>query len=139
MDLDKLMIGVLVFSVYIVTGTLFMVDINTNYAYAGVNLSTEDFSSVYDTSGKLYNTSQDLKGSILGGNVDDDETENSMFRGVFSALRSVKISFELIGDIVNSIANVLPIPHYFISFALAALALTISFALIYIIFRIAKG
>ncbi len=115
MDLDKLMIGVLVFSVYIVTGTLFMVDINTNYAYAGVNLSTEDFSSVYDTSGKLYNTSQDLKGSILGGNVDDDETENSMFRGVFSALRSVKISFELIGDIVNSIANVLPIPNYFIT------------------------
>ena len=139
MDLDKLILGILVFSVFIVTGSLFMSDINTNYAYAGVNLSTEDFSAVYDTSEKLYNTSQDTKTSILGGNVDDEETENSIFRGTFSALRAVKISLELIGDIINSMANVLPIPPYFISFALAALALTISFALIYIIFRIAKG
>lgn len=139
MDLDKLVIGILAFSVIVVTGALFMNNINNNYSYAGVNLSTEDFGDVYDTSDKLYNTSQNLKGSILGGDVDDQETENSMFRGAFSAVRAVAISFELIGDIINSIAGVLPIPSYFIGFALAAIALTISFGFIYIIFRIAKG
>lgn len=137
MEIDKFMIGMLVFSAIILTGTLVIGDINNNYP--DIEMSTSDFSEVYDTTDQLYNTSQTMKGSILGGEVDDDNTENSMFRGVYSALRSVTLSFELFGDLVNAIAGTLGIPAFFITFGLAALALAITFALIYIIFRIAKG
>lgn len=139
MELDKFLIGLLVFTAIIVGGTLIIADLNSNYEFAGTNISTDEFSTVYDTTDEIYNLSQDMKDSVIGTEVEEDATEDSMFKGVYKTLRFVQNSFSLVGDIINAIAETIGIPSFFITLALAALAIAIVFALIYIIFRIAKG
>lgn len=139
MELDKFLIGILVFTAIIVGGTLIIGDINTNYGFTGTNISTSEFSNVYDTTDDIYNLSQDMKDSVIGTEVEEDATEDSMFKGVYKTLRFIQNSFSLVGDIINAIAIEIGVPSFFITLALAALAISITFALIYIIFRIAKG
>ena len=139
MEIDKFIIGLLVFTAIVVGGTLIIGNLNTNYAFAGANISTDDFSDVYDTTDEIYNMSNDMKGSVLGGEVTEGTTEDSMFKGVYKALRFVLASFKLVGDIINATATKLGIPKFFVVLALAALAISIIFSIIYILFRISKG
>lgn len=140
MELDKFLIGILVFAAFIVGGTLIIGNINDNYdGIMQDQINTSSFGSVYDTTDEIYNLSQDMKDSVLGTEVDADATEDSMFKGVYKSLRFVSNSFSLVGDIINAIADTIGIPAFFVTLALAALAISIIFSIIYIIFRIAKG
>lgn len=139
MELDKFIIGLLVFTAIIVGGTLIIGNLNENYAFVGTNISTDDFGDVYDTTDEIYNLSSDMKASVLGGEVTEGTTEDSMFKGIYKALRFITSSFKLVGDIINAMASKLGIPSFFVVLALAALAISIIFSIIYIIFRIAKG
>ena len=140
MELDKFLIGLLVFTALMVGGVLIIGNFNENYDdVMKENISTSDFSSVYDTTDEIYNISQDMKGSILGGEVDADATEDSMFKGTYKTLRFVQSSFSLVGDIVSAIATKLGIPPFFVTLALAALAISIIFGILYLILRVAKG
>jgi len=140
MELDKFLIGLLVFTAIIVGGVLVIGNLNDNYSdVMDENINTSAFGDVYDTTDDIYNLSQDMKGAVLGGEVDEEATEDSMFKGVYTTLRFVQSSFGLVGDIVNAIASEIGIPSFFITLALAALAISIIFGIIYIIFRIAKG
>lgn len=139
MEIDKFIIGLLVFTAIVVGGALMIGDFNTNYAFAGTNISTSDFGEVYDTTDEVYNLSNDMKESVLGGDVTEGTTEDSMFKGVYKALRFIPTSFQLVGDIINATATKIGIPPFFVVLALAALAISIIFSIIYILFRIAKG
>lgn len=140
MELDKFLIGILVFTAVVIGGTLIIGDLNENYDdVMQDNISTSDFTDVYDTTDAVYNISQDMKDGILGGEVDEDATEDSMFKGVYKTVRFVQSSFSLVGDIINAVATKLGIPSIFITLALAALTISIIFGLVYLIFRVAKG
>lgn len=139
MELDKFIIGLLVFTAIVVGGSLIIGNLNDNYEFAGTNISTDDFGEVYDTTDQIYNMSGDMKGAVLGGEVTEGTTEDSMFKGVYKALRFIPTSFALVGDIINATANKLGIPGFFVVLALAALSISIIFSIIYILFRIAKG
>lgn len=140
MELDKFLIGLLVFTAIIVGGTLIIANLNDNYGdVMEDNLSTSDFGDVYDTTDDIYEISQDMKGSMLGGEVDADATEDSMFKGTYKTLRFIQNSFSLVGDIISAVATRLGIPSFFVTLALAALTILIIFGIIYLILRIAKG
>jgi hypothetical protein len=140
MELDKFLIGILVFTAVVVGGTLIIGNFNTNYDdVMQDSINTTDFGDVYDSTDEIYNLSQDMKDSMLGGEVDEDDTSDSMFKGGYKTIRFIQSSFGLVGDIVNAIAVRIGIPSFFITLALAALTISIIFGLIYIIFRIAKG
>lgn len=140
MELDKFLLGLLVFTAVVVGGTLIIGNFNENYNdVMKENISTSDFSSVYDTTDEIYNISQDMKDGIIGGEVDEDATEDSMFKGVYKTVRFVQNSFSLVGDIINAVATKMGIPSIFITLALAALTISIIFGLVYLIFRVAKG
>jgi hypothetical protein len=139
MELDKFIIGLLIFVAVIVGGVMIIGDLNSNYGFAGTNISTSDFGGVYDATDEIYNLSEDMKGSVLGGEVTEGTTEDSMFKGVYKALRFITSSFKVVGDIMNAMATKLGIPTFFIVLAMAALSITIIFSIIYIVFRIAKG
>lgn len=140
MELDKFLIGILVFTALIVGGTLIIGNFNENYDdVMQDNISTDDFTGVYDTTDKIYNLSQDMKGSILGGEVDEDDTADSMFKGGYKTIRFIQVSFSLVGDIIGAIATKMGIPSFFITLALAALTISIIFGILYLIFRVAKG
>lgn len=139
MELDKFIIGLLVFTAVVVGGALIIGNLNDNYAFAGTNISTNDFNEVYDTTDAIYNLSSDMKGAVLGGEVIEGTTEDSMFKGIYKAIRFITGSFKLVGDIINATATKLGIPSFFVVLALAALSISIIFSIIYIIFRISKG
>ena len=139
MELDKFIIGILVFTAIIVGGSLIIADINSNYGFAGTNINTDDFGGVYDTTNQVYNLSGDMKAAVLGGEVIEGTTEDSMFKGVYKAIRFITGSFKIAGDIINAISQKLGIPSFFIVLGLAALSISIIFSIIYIVFRIAKG
>ena len=140
MELDKFLIGIIVFTVIIVSGVLIIADMNNNYE--GVmeeNISTDEFSDVYDTTDEIYNMSQNIKTSIIGKDVEEGGTEDSMFLGTYQALRFLSKSFKITGDILNSVASVLGIPRFLIVLALAAITIAVIFGIIMIILRIARG
>ena len=139
MEIDKFIIGILVFTAIIIGGSLIIGNLNDNYAFAGTNISTSDFGGVYDTTEEVYNMSTEMKTAVLGGEVTEGTTEDSMFKGVYKALRFIPKSFQLVGDIINATATKIGIPQFFVVLALAALAISIIFSIIYILFRIAKG
>lgn len=140
MELDKFLIGILVFTAIVVGGTLIIANMNANYADVMTeNLSTDDFGEVYDTTDEIYNISQDMKDGILGGEVDEDDTADSMFKGAYKTLRFIQASFELVGNIISAVATKIGIPVIFVTLALAALAISIVFGILYLIFRVAKG
>lgn len=135
MRLDKFLMAFVVFSLIVVTGTLIIGNINTNYSDVGVNMSTDDFNDTYNTIDQMYNISQDMKNQTYGGDIEDGDALDSAISGSYSAIRMVRNTFKLIGDIINDVAEVVGVPAYFITFAMTALTILIVFALIYLILR----
>lgn len=140
MELDKFLLGILVFTAIVVGGVLIIGNINDNYhTYMPTNLSTDDFGDVYDTTDEIYNLSQDMKDGVFGDDVEEEDTADTMFKGGYKTIRFISASFGLIGDIVNAIATKIGIPQVFVALALAALTISIIFGIIMIVFRIARG
>lgn len=139
MELDKFLIGILVFTAIIVGGTLIIGDINTNYDFAGTNISTDEFGDVYDTTNEIYNLSQDMKDGVFGDDIEEDDTADSMFKGGYKTIRFIRESFSLVGDIINAVSMELGSPSFFVTLALAGLTIAIVFGIIMIIFRIGRG
>ncbi len=127
--LDKFLVAFVIFSVFVVTGVFIMNDVNTSY---DVGASTDDFNDTYNTIDEMYNLSQDMKETTIGGEISDDEPWESMTKGSFSAIRLVVNTFTLMSNIMENIVASLPIPSYFVKFALAALTIIIIFAVIYL-------
>lgn len=137
MRLDQFLLGILCISVFLVGGVLIWgntidtYDINTTITSEGAN-----FSDVYDTIDSTYNLSQDMKAQTLEGDLEGgDESWESMAKGSYSAVRLIKNSFSLIGDILDAVARQIGIPSFFIKAAMTAIAIIIIFGIIYLVFR----
>jgi hypothetical protein len=83
-----------------------------------------------------------------GNELDEENTEDSMFRGAFKALKYIGQAKDIAGgmksifqSVLNTITseNGIPLPGYFITAAVTAFLIFITFSIIYIVFRIAKG
>jgi len=136
MKIESFIMGFIMFSLFIVAGVFIMKDVNTNYA--GIiddNLSTSEFNGTYNTIDKMYNISQDQSGAVIGGGLESDDITESSYKGTLTAVRLVRGTFDLVGNMINDISNVLGIPTFFIKFALAALTVAVIFGIITIILR----
>ena len=136
MRLDSFVIGFLVFTAVVLAGTFVLTDINTNYADQGVNLSTDNFGPVYNTTTQILSLSEDIKNDTFGGTIDETDTASSMFLGAYSALRAVRSTFTLFGEIAQAIGKELPIHPIFIQIAIAIMVILVVFAIIYLIFQV---
>lgn len=130
--LDKFVVAFITFSLFIVAGTFIVTNVNTNY---DGNVNTSEFSGTYDVIDEMYNISQDMKGQTIDADINDDESWESMTKGSYSAVRLVKNTFKLIGQIIEDIADVLHVPQFFVVFAITALTVTIIFAVIFLFMR----
>lgn len=134
LSIDKFILSVLVFSVIVVSGTLMISDLNSSYS--DVNISDDDFDDSLNQVDDIYTLSGGAKDDVSGGEVDDETTENSLFKGGFkSARRFFTGMFSIPGQIIKSIADVIGIPRVFVDAAIAALLVILTFALIYLVFR----
>lgn len=135
MRLDKLLLGLLVFSVFILAGTNIVLDLNTKYD--DVDISTANFDpELYNYSNGLYDTAEGMDSQTLGGSVEEDSTEESMFKGSYSAIRQFTNAYTWMGNIINLVAKEIPGLNIFIGFALTAAWLLVIFGIIFLVFRL---
>lgn len=132
--LDAFVIGLVIFSLFIVGGTFIISDISNNY---GVDMNTSEFSNTYNTINDMYGLSQDMKNDSLDAEISgSDQTWESMTKGSYSGIRKVvKGSFKLVFDIVNDVADTLQIPAFFVTALILIITLSIVFGLIFLFLR----
>jgi hypothetical protein len=136
MKIESFIMGFVIFSLFIVSGVFIIHDVNQNYeGVIDSNLSTSEFGDTYNTIDKMYNISQDQSSAVLGGELESTDITESSYKGTLTAVRLVRGTFELVGNIMQDISSVLGIPSFIIKFALTALSIAVIFAVITIILR----
>ena len=136
MKLEAFLIGFVIFSVFVVGGVFIMADINVNYnGIIEDNLSTSEFNNTYNTIDEMYNISQAQKEQVIGAEISEQNVADTSYKGTFSAIRLVRSTFKLLGNIINDLARVVGIPSFFIKFAITALTIAIIFGIISVILR----
>ena len=142
MDFIKFLIGLLVFGIIAVNAHLFMTDIDNNYGEFGANVTTDKFTALNEratnmTEG-LFGTSQKVKNETLGSVADaDEEPWQATVKNSYTAIRFLKDSFGLVGDMANVLAIAIGFEEdsFFVLAINTALLIFISFSIIYLIFR----
>ena len=133
--LDKWMITFVVFAAVFLTGMFIVSDVNSNYGYDGVSIDIDDVPEINESFEELENASSGMREAVFGSEVDEDNTVDSLFKGAFSALRFVRATFNMFGNIINAIAVKIGIPDWMVAFAITAVVIMVVFALIAIIIR----
>ena len=135
--LENYVLGSIVFIIIIIAGMGIITDVNTNY---NTSMGQEAaFNTTFSRANQMYNDTYDtgleMKGKVVDADITEDTTENSMFKGAFSALRSLTNLFSIVGGLVNDIGSVLGIPTVFINLGIISFLVILSFAIIYLVFR----
>jgi len=137
LKIENYFIAFIIFALIIFGGVGIITDINTNYNTTMGQ--EEEFNITYTRAQKIYNdsyeTSSSMKTQVADADISEDTTENSMFKGAFSAIRSSVGIFGIVGGLVNDIGSVLGIPVVFINLAISAFLIVVAMTLIYLVFR----
>lgn len=134
MRFDHILMGFLLVAGFTIGGVLMINDINDNYE--GVNMSDDDFDNVTSLVDELFNITQQAKEKTVDTEVSGEgESWESMTKGSYSGVRLIKGSFKLFSGLTFSISNKLGIRSEFVIIAFIAFVLTITFGIIYMIFR----
>ena len=135
--LENYFIAFILFTVIIIGGMGIITDMNTSY---NVSMGQEsEFNTTFARANQVYNstyeTSSSMETSVADADISESTTENSMFKGAFTAVRNAMGIFGIMGALINDIGGVLGIPSVFINLAIAAFLTILAFSLIYLVFR----
>lgn len=132
MKLDQLMLGLLIFGVF-VAGAVFVVqDLNASY---NLTMQTDEFNSTYNQINSLYNTSRDMEDQVINADISTTTSWESMMKGSYSAVRLVTAPVALISAIIDDLSKTLGVPAFIVTFLTTALLISVIWAIIYIIMR----
>jgi|ETNvirnome_2_300_1030623.scaffolds.fasta_scaffold00278_7 hypothetical protein len=134
MVLDKLVMGVLLFSLILVSGLFIIGDVNSSYD--DVSLDTSKFDKIGNQTDEIFNLTNNMKEDVFG-ETEEDTIVDSMFKGAYTALRVLKGMFELVGSTIGAVLNEIGIANagLFSTVALTAFSIIIVFSVLYMIFR----
>jgi len=135
--LENYFLAFIVFAIIIIAGMGVVTNVNDNY---NVSMGQgSEFNTTIARANTMYNdtyqASSSMKSKVADADISEDTTENSMFKGAFSAVRNSVGVFGIMGALVNDIGSVLGIPPIFTNLAVAAFLIVLAFALIYLVFR----
>ena len=112
-------------TIFMITGVLLIHDVNTNYD--DVSMSTSDFDSNFNMTDEMYNLTEEIKDAAGVKDIEEDDTPNSLFSGAYAALTLLLDSYRLIGNVMDSIMRVIPIPSVFKTVGIIVITLFITF------------
>jgi len=134
MRFDHILIGFLLVAVFTIGGVLMIDDINDNYE--DVNMSSNNFENVSNLVDEMFNITQQAKEKTVDTEVSGEgESWESMTKGSYSGVRLIKGSFKLFSALTFSISNKLGVRSEFVIIAFITFVITITFGIIYMIFR----
>ena len=139
MAFDKFLMGLLVFSVFLISGIFLIGDFNNNYAYDGIDISTAKLDNISDginPINQMYNISVDAQGKSLEDSSNPDDVEQSMFRSALRTVKVIGLTPVFVGKTISLIGAELGLQEEFVGVALAALAIFIASTVLLIVLRI---
>jgi len=133
--LEKLLIGLVLFSLMIVSGTVVLQGMIDSYDL-GNTTDELGFNSSYDISSDLYNDVSEIKNETLYPAVEGgDETWQSLVKSSYKSLGLVPKSISLVYQVTKSVSDQMGIPPFFLIFTMIILMISIVFAIIYLIMK----
>lgn len=136
MRIEQFLIGIVIFSAILVSGTILVSDINSNY---DTNIEEGAFANTLNNISETYELSKDLKEKTIDADISTEDTESALFSGGFTGAREqVSKSTGIVSTAVSETGKALDIPAAFSILAMTALAILVLFALIYLVFRIVR-
>lgn len=131
--LDKFLGGLLIFAGIFLVSLLMIQDMNVNY---DKNISTDKFNSTYNILEDTYNITVGESNDVIGARIEGgEETSDSMLRGAFKAIRGVRNTFVLFGEIINVLALEIGIPSFLVTLGIGVLLIGIVWSIIFLIMR----
>ena len=142
MKIDQLLIGLVMFSLFMVMGALIFNDIHTNYEldddktlFNGTTNKT-DRNSIYNNIENISQTTEEMKNNTIGGTkITGITAVDQLFAGAYNTIKLIGNSFQLISQLIENIANEINAPPIFVTVIFVAVTLTIIFTIIALIFR----
>jgi len=132
---EQMLIGFLVLSLFIIGGTMMMVDLNESYRDTGINISTERYSAVYNSTTDMFGIAEDADEKMFQGDISETDSWESMTKGSYSTIRLVTGSYSLFKAITTTVAKEIGIHPIIVRIAYIAFVLVIVFSVVYMIFR----
>ena len=132
---ENVLIGFLILSIFVIGGTLMMVDLNINYGEYGVNISTDKYGSVYNTTADVFGIAKSADEKSFQGDVEEVESADATIRGSYSTIRLISGTYNLFYAIITTVAQELGIHPALVTAAYSAFVLVIVFSLVYLVFR----
>ena len=138
MRLDKLLIGIAIFVLFITGGLAIMFGFRNQsgiFDDYNVNASDSYFSNITKDINEVYDISKDVKADMIEKEISKEESWQDMVLGGYSAFKTYISTFGLAGRIITATTMVLGIPPFFAYFAMTIISLLVIFTIIYTIFR----
>ena len=132
---DKVLVAFLILTLFIIGGTFMMVDLNNSYAEAGVNLSTEKYGAVYNTTEDMFGIAEDSDENMFQGDISEADSWESMTKGSYSTVRLITGTYELFKGVTTAVAEEVGVHPIIVRIAYIVFVLTIVFSVVYLIFR----
>lgn len=150
MKLEQILIGLLLFSLVVVGGSLVVNDLKGNY---NVSMTGQDESlfngsmnesssgrdgSYYDTFYKINKTATNLNDKIMGtkdSKISGITALDMLINGAYSAVILLKDSFSIVGNIIKQTSFVLGIPPFIGAIIYTIFIISVIFTIIYMMFR----
>lgn len=113
MKVDSFVVAIIIFSLFILVGTLILGDVNLNYSYdpafRNITMNATGTSN-YSMLDQATTMIEEMKNNTFESNLKEDDISNSMFKGSILGLRTVKNSFGMVLGSITSIGQQFSIP-----------------------------
>lgn len=135
MRMDKIIIGLLVFSLVLTLSINLFRDFETTYDIQNQSIDN-NLGSIDDSFESLYEIDSSMREEILDNEIEGgDQSWESSIKGGYSAVRYMRDSFSIAGNITRGINNAFGVPPYITNIIMAIFSASIVFSLIYLVFR----
>ncbi len=146
MRIEQVLIGLLLFSMFMVGGALIFNDVNEKYELTPdttlFNGTTNegDNNSVYNVISSINHTTSNLKEKIISksetsGDFTIADAVDILFNSAYTAVVFIKDSFILLSAIINYISISLGIPSFIGATVFIMFIISVVFTIMYLIFK----
>lgn len=135
MELKNFMIGILLFSFFMVGGSFLFEGMVQSY---NLSVTSEDvgFNATHNIINDMYKDTDLMKNNSLKADVEgENETTDSLIKGAYKAIKLVPNSVRLINVVIQDVAMEIGIPNFITTTFVTLIFIITTFGVIYLIFR----
>jgi tetrahydromethanopterin S-methyltransferase subunit A len=135
MQLDKFVSGV-VFAMFLLVAGFFVFQGMVDTHDLDMNMNDSGYNESFEATTDLYADIERIKNETLSPDVEgEDESWTSLIKSSYKSVGLVPTVMNTSAAIITSIANLLGIPSFFVTFGIMGLMIGLLFSIIYMVFR----